>query len=215
MPLPNVENLDVGKEVREELLTLGAEYAWLDVLCLRQHSNIEHYLDYTERNRIQEEGLKTDVPTIGNIYRLATALVPYFNGLRIPFSTEHWDSPRHWLQPAWTLQEIKNENITINAKTSEIAATTRILINTRATAAAPALGGESPCDGKPEERAAPTYLTLRSALRPVLRIAAEVSSPNGCNIYALAKEMDRHYATQPTDKVSGLLYLLRTISCMQ
>lgn len=52
--------------------------------------------------------------------------------------------------------------------------------------------------------------TLREAIRPVVQLAAEVDSSTGCSIYDLATEMAKRFATQPTDKVAGLLYLLRT-----
>ena len=32
----------------------------------------------------------------------------------VRFSNQDWDGPRHWLQRAWTLQEIADENATIN-----------------------------------------------------------------------------------------------------
>jgi len=36
MPLP--EGIDLDRDLRSELLWLGAEYMWLDVLCLREHA---------------------------------------------------------------------------------------------------------------------------------------------------------------------------------
>ena len=51
---------------------------------------------------------------------------------------------------------------------------------------------------------------MRRAIRPDLRLATEVDSPGGCSAYELAREMAKRYSTQPTDKVAGLLYPLRT-----
>ena len=53
-------------------------------------------------------------------------------------------------------------------------------------------------------------IKLRSALRPALQLAAQVDSPDGCELYELAREMSRRHATQPVDKLAGLFYLLRT-----
>jgi len=178
-PLPRGLNLEHG--VRRELLNKGAEYVWLDVLCLRQKSTA---------NDIKDDEWKLDVPTIGNIYRRAAGIARYFNGLGQPFSTKGWDNPRHWLCRAWTLQEIRSESTTYNAgilyKTSA-----HIILNTRST-----VGGK------------PT--TLRQALQPIVKLAAQVDSTSGCSVYELVQQMAKRYATQATDKVAGLFYLLRT-----
>ncbi|RPB17887.1 hypothetical protein L211DRAFT_799420, partial [Terfezia boudieri ATCC MYA-4762] len=175
VPLPRTVSLE---GVRKALLDLGAEYVWLDVLCLRQSHSPSHQL--------KQDEWRLDVPTIGNIYRAAERVVRYFNGLGIPFTERGWDSPRHWLRRAWTLQEIKTENTTYNGGVVRAN-----FLNTKG-------------------RVAGKDTTLRRAIRPVLRLAAEVDSPGGCSVYELAREMAKRYATRPTDKVAGLLYLLRT-----
>ncbi|KAF8441158.1 ankyrin repeat-containing domain protein [Terfezia claveryi] len=176
VPLPRTVSLE---GVRNALLELGAEYVWLDVLCLRQQS-------HSPSHQLKQDEWKLDVPTIGNIYRAAERVVRYFNGLGIPFTECGWDNPRHWLRRAWTLQEIKTDNTTHNG----------------GVVRANILNTEGMLAGK--------VTTLRRAIRPVLRLAAEVDSPGGCSVYELAREMAKRYATQPTDKVAGLLYLLRT-----
>ncbi|KAF8441155.1 ankyrin repeat-containing domain protein [Terfezia claveryi] len=176
VPLPRTVSL---KGVRNALLELGAEYVWLDVLCLRQQS-------HSPSHQLKQDEWKLDVPTIGNIYRAAERVVRYFNGLGIPFTECGWDNSRHWLRRAWTLQEIKTENTTHNGGVVRAN-----ILNTKGMIA-----------GK--------NTTLRRAIRPVLRLASEVDSPDGCSVYELAREMAKRYATQPTDKVAGLLYLLRT-----
>ncbi|SJL03088.1 uncharacterized protein ARMOST_06434 [Armillaria ostoyae] len=97
VPIPKDINLDL---IRIEMLNLGAEYAWLDVLCLRQEGG------RSEDLRAGEWML--DVPTIGNAYVLEK-VVCYFNGLGRPL--EHGfdsDSPRSWFKRTWTLQETSN-----------------------------------------------------------------------------------------------------------
>ena len=157
VPLP----ADVGLEnVRAELLSFGAEYVWLDVLCLRQHS------DTPALESIRQNEWKIDVPTIGNIYRAAARLVRYFNGLGRSFSKDGWDNPRHWLQRAWTLQEISTENMTFNGGMSRD--NKGILLNT--------IGK---LDGK--------EITLRRAMLPLLNLTAELHSPGGCSMYQLTR----------------------------
>ncbi|KAF9024550.1 hypothetical protein BDZ89DRAFT_1068948 [Hymenopellis radicata] len=104
VPLPAGTELE---SVRTELLNLGAEYSWLDVLCLRQERK-------SESSREKEARLKEwsiDVPTIGNVYAdAAYRVIRYMNGLGRAFRYDGWNDKRHWLKRAWTLQEIKNES---------------------------------------------------------------------------------------------------------
>ncbi len=72
VPIPEDANLDL---VRIEMLNLGAEYAWLDVLCLRQEGGRHEDLRAGE--------WMLDVPNIGNAYVLEK-VVCYFNGLGRP-----------------------------------------------------------------------------------------------------------------------------------
>ena len=188
-PTPLPRGLDLENGLRRELLGAGAEYVWLDVLCLRQQSESTR----TDQTRLREREWKLDVPTIGNIYRKAAALVRYFNGLGQSFEAEGWDSPRHWLRRAWTLQEIRTENTTINGACNFGSGVNRppLLMNTKGKV-----------DGE--------VTTLRQALHPVVKLAAEVDSAAGCTVYGLVKQMAKRHSTQPMDKVAGLLYLLRT-----
>ena len=180
VPLPKDTNLE---DLRSELLTLGAEYVWVDVLCLRQQS------EDVSLEQLRLEEWKLDVPTIGNIYRAATHIIRYFNGLGVQFSRNGWDNERHWLQRAWTLQEIGTENTTITGGIPRDRG--KVFLNFRGN-----LSGK--------------LIKMRSALRPVLQLAAQVDSSHGCEVYELVQEMIRRHATQPLDKLSGLFYLLRT-----
>ncbi|GJE98525.1 hypothetical protein PsYK624_147570 [Phanerochaete sordida] len=100
VPVPRGTTLE---EVRIELLNMGAEYVWLDVLCLRQQGR-------DEDEALRTEEWKTDVPTIGHIYQgypLGRPCITYFNGLGLPLDTspDKLRSGRHWLNRVWTLQE--------------------------------------------------------------------------------------------------------------
>ena len=182
-PTPLPRGLDLEHSVRRKLLNKGAEYVWLDVLCLRQHST---------ENDAKVDEWKLDVPTIGNIYRAAVGIARYFNGLGQPFSTTGWDGPRHWLNRAWTLQEIRSENTTYNAGISpNTSGRANLIMNTKS-------------------RVGKKVITLRQALHPIINLAAQVDSQRGCSVYELVQQMAKRHATQPTDKVAGLFYLLRT-----
>ncbi|KAF8458727.1 hypothetical protein BDZ91DRAFT_837034 [Kalaharituber pfeilii] len=186
-PVPLPEGVELERNVRKELLSFGADYVWLDVLCLRQSAApSQHSHDAIQ---IKQHEWKTDVPTIGNIYRAAEHVVRYFNGLGKPFSKDGWDDHRHWLRRAWTLQEIKKEKMTFNGGVPYNDG--KIILNTQGK-----VGGK--------------VITLRAAIRPVVKLATDADRPSGCRVYELAKEMAHRYASNPTDKVAGMFYLLRT-----
>ncbi|KAJ3556403.1 hypothetical protein NM688_g2050 [Phlebia brevispora] len=101
VPIPIDVHLD---QIRIELLNHGAQYAWLDVLCLRQAGD-----DAKEPIRKREWGL--DVPIIGSIYRYFTKTITYFSGLGRPFEIGDLTSVRHWINRAWTLQEARRDTV--------------------------------------------------------------------------------------------------------
>ncbi|KAK0449082.1 uncharacterized protein EV420DRAFT_1565829 [Desarmillaria tabescens] len=68
--IPEDTNLNY---IRIELLNLGAEYVWLDILCLRQKGG--------KREDLRKEEWISDVPTIGNVFRWSEVIVHYLNGL--------------------------------------------------------------------------------------------------------------------------------------
>ncbi len=102
VPIPNDSSLE---RVRIELLNMNADYIWLDILCLRQVGD-----EKLEAKR-KEEWL-IDVPTIGDVYHQNQMIVCYYSGLGRPFSIGDLKYDRHWLNRAWTLQEISPNSIT-------------------------------------------------------------------------------------------------------
>ncbi|KAK0447569.1 hypothetical protein EV421DRAFT_2017211 [Armillaria borealis] len=112
VPIPKDANLDL---IRIEMLNLGAKYAWLDVLCLRQLGGRGEHL--------RKEEWKLDVPTIGCVYDdFKGHVVCYFNGLGRPLSwPPDFDSDRSWFRRAWTLQEIgaNSERIIFGGETED------------------------------------------------------------------------------------------------
>ena len=105
VPLPRGVTLEA---VRNELLNLGAQYVWLDVVCLRQESSV-----FTHEALRMEEW-KIDVPTIGKVYKASPwvdNVIRYLNGLGKMFKRNGWQDKRHWSQRAWTLQELSERYI--------------------------------------------------------------------------------------------------------
>ncbi|KAK0437659.1 hypothetical protein EV421DRAFT_1907158 [Armillaria borealis] len=96
VPIPKDVSLDL---VHIEMLNMGLEYVWLDVLCLRQKGGLREDL------RVQE--WKLDVPTIGYVYCFEDVYC-YLSGLGRPFGVtqDYFDSDRCWFNCAWTLQEV-------------------------------------------------------------------------------------------------------------
>ncbi|KAK0458113.1 uncharacterized protein EV420DRAFT_415823 [Desarmillaria tabescens] len=96
VPIPKDSDLNF---IRIEMLNLGLEYAWLDVLCLRQVGG--------PGEDVRAEEWKLDVPMIGAVYR-ATRVVLYLNGLgrSLTLKEGDLDSDRSWFRRAWTLQEV-------------------------------------------------------------------------------------------------------------
>lgn len=114
-PIPIPETCEL-ENVRKAAIESGSEYCWLDVLCLRQYAHQgkgpgNEWVMTAEddiKNEVRAEEIKIDVPTIGNVYRKAFKILYYFNNLGRPLVTDGVDfkNPRHWLNRAWTLQEV-------------------------------------------------------------------------------------------------------------
>lgn len=101
VPLPADTSLE---RVRIELLNLGLEYVWLDVLCLWQKG-----IPSQDAQRLEQWTL--DIPTIGHIYQVSPKVVHYYSGLGRPFVIGDLSYHRHWLNRAWTLQEVHDRSV--------------------------------------------------------------------------------------------------------
>jgi len=179
-------------------------YCWLDLLCIRQES-----LDLdepSEREMLRQLEWSSDIPTIGSIFRSAVGTVRYLNGLGKPFSAFGWDDERHWLNRAWTLQEIKPEMMTLNGGIN-----TRFYIHSSASHNSKYNQNVNlliPLNTMGSIASHPKNLRLRDVLAPLAKIAADAQIGR-CSIITLFEEMRRRYATTDQDKIAGINYLLR------
>ncbi|KAK0482864.1 hypothetical protein EDD18DRAFT_1011430, partial [Armillaria luteobubalina] len=113
VPIPKDAYLDL---IRIEMLNLGMEYVWLDVLCLWQESQSDgpHIITSQEEEALQKEEWKVDMPTIGCMYLLSTHVLCYLSGLGplLSFKTAHdFEDNRCWFNRAWTLQAISDDMV--------------------------------------------------------------------------------------------------------
>ncbi|KAK0461572.1 hypothetical protein IW261DRAFT_204646, partial [Armillaria novae-zelandiae] len=101
VPIPKDADLNL---IRTEMLNLEEEYAWLDVLCLRQEGGPR---EGGPREDLRAEEWRLDVPTIGHVYR-ERGVTCYLSGLGRPLTLNEGDleSDRSWFRRAWTLQEV-------------------------------------------------------------------------------------------------------------
>ncbi|KAF8460892.1 hypothetical protein BDZ91DRAFT_831680 [Kalaharituber pfeilii] len=184
VPLPLYADI---YKVREEMLQkIGAEYCWLDVLCLRQERK--------DKRKEKERQLEwaTDVPTIGNVYQLCAGIMRYFNGLGVNFSEGSMIDSYHWLTRAWTLQEIRPESLMY-------------------TGAVDSAKYPIPLHAKLYGKSVPC-LMLRQHLAPLAQLARDCDSPNGCSILELIRHMKARYASNDLDKITGISYLLKSVT---
>ncbi|KAK0504332.1 hypothetical protein EDD18DRAFT_1345221 [Armillaria luteobubalina] len=102
-PVPIPKDVDLNL-IRIEMLNLGLEYAWLDILCLRQVGG--------PKENVRVEEWKVDVPTIGQVYR-GNNMVFYLGGLGRPLTLKEGDleSDQCWFRRAWTLQEVGQNRV--------------------------------------------------------------------------------------------------------
>lgn len=176
VPMPAGVSLEA---VRDEMLQLGAEYCWLDVVCTRQRNGRGEAL------RAEEEAV--DLPTMGNIYVDAVTVVRYYNGLGCAFAGDGLADSRHWLNRAWTLQELHSD--------------TRIgglpLIMPQEMPFAHVTGWEY-------DDASDPFPELSQRLRPLAHISF------GANKLAMVvREMQRRGSERPLDRIYGMGYLVR------
>jgi hypothetical protein len=174
VPIPSDTTLE---RIRVELLSYEAEYVWLDVLCLRQEGPKDK-----EELRLAEWGL--DVPTIGNVYHQNQMIFHYYSGLGRPFRIGDLSSDRHWLNRAWTLQEISS-----NSTVAGVA-------------------GDSPLSPALDDEGRYVDADVRQfydSLASLSRYSQELD-----NIIPVLAAMRHRSATSELDKIAGLAYLLRS-----
>jgi hypothetical protein len=176
-PVPILSDTTLDR-VRVELLNYEAEYVWLDVLCLRQKGSEEK-----EILRLEEWSL--DVPTIGNVYHQNQVIYHYYSGLGRPFRIGDLKSERHWLNRAWTLQEIS-----VNSIIAGIAAYSPI---------SPAIDDEGQYV---DSDVGQFYTTLGDLSR---------YSQEADNAIPVLMGMRNRAAVNELDKIAGLAYLLRSL----
>lgn len=189
-PVPVPIDVDL-EDVRQELIKYGAEYVWLDILCLRQAG-------VPENEELRKKEWAVDVPTLGYIYKDQKNIVTYISGLGRPFHMTPFDHEQNWLNRAWTLQEM-NANPLIGGLASR--------------------ADFSVFD--PEDDDTPRRLEelVRSMIAEfdakhqqfLARVAKAihfVGQP--FDVFDVLDRMRRRYASCELDKISGLAYPLRS-----
>ncbi len=173
------------------MLNLGAEYIWLDVLCLRQeHQGKDLYgttqEEWDDREILRKEEWKVDLPMIGWVYHSARQVVCYLSGLGLPLSfktNRDFEDDRCWFNRAWTLQETP-QGVSIAGRT---------------------------CHNNelPDERFMTLlmHLMLDDRLRNLRNI--QQSTGRAKRISLFLEEMKTRKSSKPVDKVTGLVYLLQ------
>ncbi|KAK0471877.1 hypothetical protein IW261DRAFT_1424819 [Armillaria novae-zelandiae] len=188
VPMPKDANLD---RIRIEMLNLGAEYVWLDVLCLRQKCQgkdphgISNQKEWDRREVLRKEEWKVDLPIIGWVYHNVRQVACYLSGLGLPLSFKDprdFKDERCWFNRAWTMPETPH-NVVNPGRTHD---DTRIV----------------------DERfmTRQTYRMLCHAL--VTLECVQQTQRRERRMYVL-EEMKRHKSSKPVDKVAGLVFLLQ------
>ncbi|KAK0224548.1 hypothetical protein EDD85DRAFT_778436 [Armillaria nabsnona] len=182
-PISMAKDADLNL-VRIEMLNLGLEYAWLDVLCLRQVGG--------RREDMRIEEWKLDVPTIGGVYQ-DVEVVCYLSGLGRPLTVKEGDleSDRSWFRRAWTLQEIGNKRV--------IAGDT------------PNGPLHAKCkDGKYETELLTRFHRQLESTRQMTRFHKQLQFTRNMafDVCELLEEMRTRVSTNPVDKIAGLAFLM-------
>ncbi|KAK0221315.1 hypothetical protein IW262DRAFT_1271959 [Armillaria fumosa] len=117
VPMPKDADLD---RIRIEMLNLGAEYVWLDVLCLRQERQLKDACgntsqeEWDRRDVLRKKEWKVDLPIIGWVYHNVRRVACYLSGLGLPLSFKDprdFEDERCWFNRAWTLQETPRDAV--------------------------------------------------------------------------------------------------------
>ena len=174
VPIPVDTTLE---HIRIEMLNMGAQYVWLDVLCLRHEGPPGQ--ESQEHKALRLEEWKIDVPTISHIYHHHRSVVSYFSGLGRPFRVGDLRSPRHWLNRAWTLQEICED-----AGTGGQTADSPVMLE----------------DGHYSDRDVMEFYNRLGSIRLVVQ--------RRDSIYPLLSNMRDRCATNEVDRIAGLAFVL-------
>ncbi len=186
VPIPKDVDLDL---IRIEMLNLGAEYVWLDVLYLRQEGQgvdprgNPSQEEWDRREALRKEEWKVDVPAIGWLYTWTNRVVCYLSGLGLPLSfktASDFEDDRCWFNRAWTLQETPRN---------------------------PLVAGKTCDDGIIDERFMTEEMQWRfneqlESLRQMMR-----GEPS---LFMVLSQMQKRKSTKPVDKVAALVYLFHS-----
>ncbi|KAG7442787.1 uncharacterized protein BT62DRAFT_374241 [Guyanagaster necrorhizus] len=178
VPIPKDVSLD---RIRIEMLNLGAQYTWLDVLCLRQEGGPSEDL--------RAEEWKIDVPTIGVVYVKAKVAI-YLSGLGRAFTLKEGDldSDRCWFRRAWTLQEIGRERIIVGDTPD-------------GPLHAKPIDKYGNYDAEILTRFHKQLQSISTVYRPRLSVSVT---------FEILSEMQSRVSTNPVDKIAGLAFPLIT-----
>lgn len=176
VPIPIDTTLE---HIRIELLNMGAEYVWLDVLCLRQEGPPGQ--ESLAHRALRLEEWKIDVPTISHVYHRHRSVVTYFSGLGRPFQVGDLRSQRHWLNRAWTVQEVCEDAGTGGQ-----------------TAGSPVMLKD--VDEEYTDQNVREFYDRLGFMRVILQERE--------NVYHLLSNMRDRHATNEVDKIAGLAFVL-------
>ncbi|PBK88086.1 hypothetical protein ARMGADRAFT_1168268 [Armillaria gallica] len=184
VPVPADANLDL---IRIELLNLGAEYVWLDALCLRQRGG--------KREDLRETEWRTDMPTIGNVYRWSEVVVHYLNGLgrvsgRTNLKRRHLDvCDRSWFRCAWKEPEVNNHEIVAGYVPPD----TKETVHTQGEAAS-------------SQKHLSEYTD--KGLQDFQQTDEESRARGSYKLSHILADMQERVSTNPVDRIAGLAWLL-------
>ncbi|KAF8465979.1 hypothetical protein BDZ91DRAFT_849110 [Kalaharituber pfeilii] len=212
----------------------GFEYCWLDALCLRQawtdnagtqlvepprRAPQGFPLDYRQLEHTRLEEWKTDVPTIGGVFKRAAKVFLYLNGIGKPLSVDEadWASPYHWMNRAWTLQEYITTSGPSGPEHPFVLGMNRACtLQQYICRNMKTLGIDDAklrsAQGKMMDMGLKDVTDVNSLKEPLKDICKILQfcefAETGYNSTFIFDAMARRYASNPVDKVAGICYLL-------
>ncbi|KAK0490156.1 hypothetical protein EDD18DRAFT_1187224 [Armillaria luteobubalina] len=222
-PVPMPKDADLNL-IRIEMLNLGAEYIWLDVLCLRQKGSQDDgpcskpsEEDCGCRECLRQKEWKVDLPTIGWIYHRADQVVYYFSGLGLPlsFKSGDFESERCWFNRGWTLQEMR-DNFCIAGETHDGGAMLvrgdkkkrqkfRNCSQVKRLWRSKRMMDDQPISAESNNDNMFLTVDMRNLLEKKLASLRQMQRQE--SIFYILSQMQRRKSTKPVDKVAGLIYL--------